>query len=81
MRTRTLELRNALFLLEKKKALGCKLATFCSTPKIFLTVYTPHRYAEIAKNSIDFIKNIRPTIKGSKKFPRQQRRRAHLEFQ
>ena len=41
MRMRTLALRNVLFLLSKKKGLGCKLATFRSTPKIFLTIYTP----------------------------------------
>lgn len=78
MRMRTLALRNVLFLLRKKKGLGCKLATFRSTPKIFLTVYTPHWYAEIAKNNIDFIRNIRPTVKGLKKLILSLRPCAHL---
>lgn len=78
MRMRTLALRNVLFLLRKKKGLGYKLATFVRHPPNFPTVYTPHWYAEIAKNNIDFIKNIRPTVKGLKKLTLSLRPCAHL---
>ena len=52
---------------EEKKRPGVQIGHFSLDTLNFLTVYTPHWYAEIAKNNIDFIKNIRPTVKGLKK--------------
>lgn len=63
---------------KEKKRPRLQIGHFRSTPQNFPHGLHPHWYAEIAKNNIDFIKNIRPTVKGLKKLTSSLRRCAHL---
>ena len=63
---------------KEKKRPRVQIGHFSFDTQIFPTVFHPHWYAEIAKNNIDFIKNIRPTVKGLKKLTLSLRPCAHL---